>query len=125
VQKLFRYFGDDQAYFTINRHKNSFEYRFLRGEALTKINLVLDEPAHKGVMPDDHPLSVAAARTLALQNADVVFLMGARFNWVFHFGQPLRYAPDVKVIQRDIAPEEIGHNKATDVALVEDLDPVG
>jgi thiamine pyrophosphate-dependent acetolactate synthase large subunit-like protein len=31
----------------------------------------------KGVMPDDHPLSVAAARTLALQNADVVFLMGA------------------------------------------------
>jgi thiamine pyrophosphate-dependent acetolactate synthase large subunit-like protein len=30
----------------------------------------------KGVMPDDHPLSVAAARTLALQNADVVFLMG-------------------------------------------------
>jgi hypothetical protein len=29
-------------------------------------------------MPDDHPLSVAAARTLALQNADVVFLMGAR-----------------------------------------------
>jgi thiamine pyrophosphate-dependent acetolactate synthase large subunit-like protein len=39
----------------------------------------------KGVMPDDHPLSVAAARTLALQNADVVFLMGARFNWIFRF----------------------------------------
>jgi hypothetical protein len=37
-------------------------------------------------MPDDHPLSVAAARTLALQNADVVFLMGARFNWIFHPG---------------------------------------
>jgi thiamine pyrophosphate-dependent acetolactate synthase large subunit-like protein len=34
----------------------------------------------KGLMPDDHPLSVAAARTLALQNADVVFPMGARFN---------------------------------------------
>ena len=62
-----------------------------------------------------HPLSVAAARTLALQNADVVFLMGARFNWIFHFGQPPRYAPDVKVIQLDIAPEEIGHNKATEV----------
>ena len=35
-------------------------------------------------MPDDLPLSVAAAYTLALQNADVVFLMGARFNWTFH-----------------------------------------
>src|SRR5262249_52643124 len=81
---------------------------------------VLPWPMGKGVMPDDHPLSVAAARTLALQNADVVFLMGARFNWIFHFGQPPRYAKDVKVIQLDIAPEEIGHNKATEVALVGD-----
>src|SRR5271166_4930544 len=80
----------------------------------------LRSPMGKGVMPDDHPLSVAAARTLALQNADVVFLMGARFNWIFHFGQAPRYAPDVKVIQLDIAPEEIGHNKATEVALVGD-----
>ncbi|HSS87107.1 MAG TPA: thiamine pyrophosphate-binding protein, partial [Reyranella sp.] len=80
----------------------------------------LRSPMGKGVMPDDHPLSVAAARTLALQNADVVFLMGARFNWIFHFGQAPRYAPDLKVIQLDIAPEEIGHNKATEVALVGD-----
>src|SRR5438094_9716217 len=80
----------------------------------------LRSPMGKGVMPDDHPLSVAAARTLALQNADVVFLMGARFNWIFHFGQAPRYAPDVKVIQLDIAPEEIGHNKRTEVPLVGD-----
>ncbi len=31
----------------------------------------LATPMGKGVMPDDHPLSVAAARTLALQGADV------------------------------------------------------
>ena len=80
----------------------------------------LRSPMGKGVMPDDHPLSVAAARTLALQNADVVFLMGARFNWIFHFGQSPRYAKDMKVIQLDIAPEEIGHNKATTVPLVGD-----
>jgi len=46
----------------------------------------LRSPMGKGVVPDDHPLSVAAARTLALQNADVVFLMGVRFNWIFHPG---------------------------------------
>jgi hypothetical protein len=53
------------------------------------------------------------------------FSRRARANWIFHpglrgtgLGQPPRYAPDVKVIQLDIAPEEIGHNKATDVALV-------
>jgi 2-hydroxyacyl-CoA lyase 1 len=75
-------------------------------------------PMGKGVMPDDHPLSAGAARTLALQQADVIFLMGARLNWIFHFGLPPRYAKDVKVIQLDIAPEEIGHNKPTEVALV-------
>jgi 2-hydroxyacyl-CoA lyase 1 len=80
----------------------------------------LRSPMGKGVMPDDHPLAVSAARTLALQNADVVFLMGARFNWILHFGLPPRYAKDVKVIQLDIAPEEIGHNRPTDVALVGD-----
>ena len=77
-------------------------------------------PMGKGVMPDDHPLSAGAARTLALQQADVIFLMGARLNWIFHFGQAPRYAKDVKVIQLDIAPEEIGHNKPTEVALVGD-----
>jgi len=77
-------------------------------------------PMGKGVVPDDHPLSVAAARTLALQQADVVFLMGARFNWIFHFGLPPRFSKDVKVIQLDISPEEIGHNKKTEVPLVGD-----
>jgi 2-hydroxyacyl-CoA lyase 1 len=80
----------------------------------------LRSPMGKGVMPDDHPLSVAAARTLALQQADVVFLMGARFNWIFHFGLPPRFAKDLRVIQLDIAPEEIGHNKPTEVALCGD-----
>ena len=78
----------------------------------------LRSPMGKGVIPDEHPLAVSAARTLALQNADVVFLMGARFNWILHFGLAPRYAKDVKVIQLDIAPEEIGHNRPTDVALV-------
>lgn len=77
-------------------------------------------PMGKGVMPDDHPLSVAAARTLALQQADVVFLMGARFNWIFHFGASPRFAKDMKVIQLDIEPEEIHHNKKTEVPLVGD-----
>jgi 2-hydroxyacyl-CoA lyase 1 len=77
-------------------------------------------PMGKGVMPDEHPLSAGAARTLALQQADVIFLMGARLNWIFHFGLPPRYAKDVKIIQLDISPEEIGHNKPTEVALVGD-----
>jgi 2-hydroxyacyl-CoA lyase 1 len=62
-------------------------------------------PKGKGVLPDDHPLSAGAARSLALLEADVVFLMGARFNWILHFGLPPRYNKDVRVVQLDIEPE--------------------
>lgn len=53
----------------------------------------------KGVLPDNHPQCVAPARSRALLQADVVLLLGARLNWILHFGRPPRYAPDVKFIQ--------------------------
>src|SRR5437870_5842076 len=77
-------------------------------------------PKGKGVLPDDHPLSAGAARSLALSQADVVFLMGARFNWILHFGLPPRYNKDVRVVQLDIEPESMHQNKPADVALVGD-----
>lgn len=80
----------------------------------------LASPMGKGVVPDEHPLSVGAARTLALKEADLVFLMGARFNWIMHFGLPPRFSRDVRVIQLDMSPEEIGTNVPTEVALVGD-----
>lgn len=80
----------------------------------------LASPMGKGVLPDDHPLSVGAARSHALQNADLVFLIGARLNWIMHFGLPPRFRPDVRVVQMDIAAEEIGTNVPAEVALVGD-----
>lgn len=50
----------------------------------------LATPMGKGVVPDDHTQSVASARSLALKRADVVVLLGARLNWMLHFGQPPR-----------------------------------
>ncbi|MGH2587311.1 MAG: thiamine pyrophosphate-dependent enzyme, partial [Dehalococcoidia bacterium] len=80
----------------------------------------LATPMGKGMIPDDHPLSVGAARSYALQNADLVMLLGARLNWILHFGLPPRFAPDVRVVQLDIAPEEIGTNVPTEVGLIGD-----
>jgi 2-hydroxyacyl-CoA lyase 1 len=80
----------------------------------------LASPMGKGVIPDDHPLSTAPARSYVLQNADVIFLMGARLNWIMHFGLPPRFNPNVRVIQMDISGEEIGTNVPTEVALVGD-----
>ena len=80
----------------------------------------LASPMGKGILPDDAPLSVGAARSTALREADVVFLMGARLNWIMHFGLPPRFAENVRVIQLDISPEEIGRNVPAEVALVGD-----
>ena len=70
----------------------------------------LPTPMGKGVIDDDHPLAISPARTLALRETDVVLLLGARLNWILHFGRPPRWAEDVRIIQVDIAAEEIGTN---------------
>src|SRR5438874_4753883 len=41
----------------------------------------------KGLLPDDHPQSAAAARSEALAKADVVMLIGARLNWLLGHGK--------------------------------------
>ena len=80
----------------------------------------IPSPMGKGVVPDDHPLCVASARSVALSEADLVVMAGARFNWLFHFGEPPRFAPDVEVVQIDIEPDEIGNGPTPAVALVGD-----
>lgn len=78
----------------------------------------------KGVIPDDHPNCVAPSRSLALQKADVVLLLGARINWMLHFGQPPRFRPDVKFIQVEIEPEEFNQNVTTSVPLLGDVNVI-
>ncbi|MDP6706516.1 MAG: oxalyl-CoA decarboxylase [Alphaproteobacteria bacterium] len=80
----------------------------------------LASPMGKGVLDDNHPLSVGAARSHALKEADVIFLMGARLNWIMHYGLPPRFSKDVRIVQLDIAAESIGNNVATEVALLGD-----
>ncbi len=80
----------------------------------------LPTPMGKGVVPDDHALSIAPARSLAIGEADVVLLIGARLNWMLHFGHPPRFNKDVRILQIDIEPEEISTNVVTEAALVGD-----
>ncbi len=84
----------------------------------------LPMPMAKGVVPDDHDQLAAAARSFVLSNADVVVLIGARLNWMLHFGLPPRFREDVRIIQLDKNPEEIGVNVPAEVALVGDAKAV-
>jgi 2-hydroxyacyl-CoA lyase 1 len=80
----------------------------------------LATPMGKGVVSDDHPLSVGGARSYALQNADAILLLGARLNWILHFGLPPRFRKDVKMLQVDISADQMSHNVPAHVPMVGD-----
>ncbi|TMS34892.1 hypothetical protein L596_002392 [Steinernema carpocapsae] len=81
----------------------------------------LATPGGKGVISDLNPQSVAPARSMALREADVIILAGARLNWILHFGLPPRFNKNVKIIQIDLCPEEFHQNVATTVPLFGDI----
>ena len=74
----------------------------------------------KGVISDFSDKSASRARSLVLQEADVIFLAGARLNWILHFGQPPRFKKDVKIIQLDNDPLEMHTNVNSVVPLCGD-----
>ncbi|WP_127500435.1 oxalyl-CoA decarboxylase [Actinoplanes solisilvae] len=78
----------------------------------------------KGLLPDDHPQSVASTRSLALKRADVVLLVGARLNWLLGHGDAPQWNPDAKFIQVDIASTELDSNQPIAAPLVGDVGSV-
>ncbi|XP_050133500.1 2-hydroxyacyl-CoA lyase-like [Malus sylvestris] len=67
----------------------------------------LPTPMGKGLLPDTHELAATAARSLAIGKCDVVLVVGARLNWLLHFGEPPKWSKDVKFILVDVSKEEI------------------
>jgi len=80
----------------------------------------LATPMGKGVVKDYDSHSVGSARTFVLKNADVIFLCGARLNWILHFGLPPRFRKDVRIIQLESDQLDINNNVKADLALVGD-----
>ncbi|MBY0267780.1 MAG: oxalyl-CoA decarboxylase [Burkholderiales bacterium] len=82
----------------------------------------------KGILPDNHEQSAAAARSYVLPEADVVMLVGARLNWLLSHGKGKTWGgKDAKAwggqkyIQIDISPTEADSNVPTDAPLVGDI----
>ena len=78
----------------------------------------------KGLLPDDHPQSAAAARSYAIGNADVVLVAGARLNWLLSHGRAPLWNPDAKLIQIDISPTEFDSNRAIAAPIAGDIKSV-
>jgi len=82
----------------------------------------------KGILPDTHEQSAAAARSFVLPGADVVLLIGARLNWLLSHGKGKTWGGKghkdpggQKFIQIDIWPQEMDSNVRIDAPLVGDI----
>jgi oxalyl-CoA decarboxylase len=82
----------------------------------------------KGLLPDTHEQSAAAARSYVLAEADVVMLVGARLNWLLSHGKGKTWGGKdpkdwggQKFIQIDISPQEMDSNVRIDAPLVGDI----
>ena len=77
----------------------------------------------KGLLPDDHPQSAGAARSLVLREADVVMLIGARLNWLLSHGKGKTWGEPgaKKFIQVDIEPREMDSNVWIAAPVVGDI----
>src|SRR5579875_665185 len=77
-------------------------------------------PQGRGVVPEDHPLSFPAARSMAFREADVVLVIGARANAMLSHLRPPRFSPTARFINVNLDGREIGHNRGVAVGIIGD-----
>ena len=74
----------------------------------------------RGCVPADHHQFFIYSRRFALSQADVAVIIGTEIDFRMNYGAPPLFNPEGKVIQIDIDPTEIGHNRNIDVGIVGD-----
>ncbi|MCE2523526.1 MAG: oxalyl-CoA decarboxylase [Rhodobacteraceae bacterium] len=76
----------------------------------------------KGLLPDTHPQSAGAARSLVLKESDVVMMIGARLNWLLSHGKGKTWGTAPKrFVQIDIDPKEMDSNVEIAAPVVGDI----
>ena len=76
----------------------------------------------KGLLPDTHPQSAGAARSLVLKESDVVMMIGARINWLLSHGKGKAWGnARKKFVQIDIEPREMDSNVEIAAPVVGDI----
>ena len=80
----------------------------------------ITSPMARGTLPDDHPNFVNPARSAALKGADLILMIGGRFNWIFQFGGEARFAAGVHLAQIDVAAEEMYSGANLSLGIVAD-----
>lgn len=74
----------------------------------------------RGCLPWDHPHFFQQTRKEALSEADVVLVLGTPFDFRLSYGTAPTFGDEIKIIQVDADPQEIGRNRSVDVGIVGD-----
>jgi len=74
----------------------------------------------RGGLPPDHPCLFVQSRGQALAEADLVILFGTPLDFRLGYGRAPKFSERARVIQVDLAGEEIGRNRPIDVGIVGD-----
>ncbi|HUF83154.1 MAG TPA: thiamine pyrophosphate-binding protein [Acidimicrobiia bacterium] len=81
---------------------------------------VLTTSLARGLLPVAHPLNLFAARSRLLRDADVVVVVGSRFNYVLNYGRPPRLPAAATLIHIDASAAEVDRNRRADIPIVAD-----
>lgn len=74
----------------------------------------------KGLMPDEGELSAISCRSMIMEQADTVMVIGARLNWMNSFGHG-KWNENIQFIQLDVDPQEIDVNRPISAPVVGDM----
>jgi acetolactate synthase-1/2/3 large subunit len=85
--------------------------------ARTDIPVFLNGAA-RGALPPDHAHNFRLSRSKAIDEADAIVLFGT--PWDFRLNYGTRVSKTARVVQVDLDPDAIGHNRGADVGIVGD-----
>ena len=85
------------------------------GEGLVRLldatgAVYLDTQESRGLVPDDHPATVAAMRGAAMRDADLVVLVGRRLDYQLGYGSPAVF-PNARFVRLADVPGELSDNR--------------
>lgn len=72
----------------------------------------------RGALPPTHPNNFRLCRSKAMAQADLVLLFGT--PWDFRLGYGQKVPADTKIVQVDLDPDVIGHNRGPEVGIIGD-----
>ena len=82
----------------------------------------------RGVVSDDHPLcfgyadpTLSRAAAKAFKEADLVVVLGKKLDYRLRLGGTQLFSADARFVQVDIHPQELGLNRALEVAMLADV----